>query len=241
MRWMLALQLVLACEAATRPDEFLASVLDWYQQWHDVSEASKHQTCTATRIKERILAVCSPAQIRIDIALDAEGRCNVTAFHRTARSLEEERAESMRLFGAGAEPATRNSNCLGLQNGSRQTFGVTLEERLVDPPLGIVVGEAALKWLEGSGWLTAPGNQSCRVYFPVAKVGDPMFHVYAQCHGQIEAIWEFQATASGVADFPHWTYSAGRGIPRGALERVKQRDLWTLVLSPVRTVKRKEK
>jgi hypothetical protein len=68
--------------------------------------------------------------------------------------------------------------------------------------------------------------------FPNAKTGDPFFHVYEECRGVLDDIWEFTIQDGHVADYAHWYYDRRRGYPTGVESRRKETDLWSGVSRP---------
>src|SRR5205085_11090237 len=77
------------------------------------------------------------------------------------------------------------------------------------------------------------GDRPCVLRFPIIKTGDPFFHVYQECQGALDSVWEFTIRSGQVADFPHWTYDRPhRNLPSGSTWRRRRKDLWLGVSRP---------
>lgn len=115
---------------------------------------------------------------------------------------------------------------LPLREGSFQLV-ITPRPRLVNSALTMAARGAALAYGKASS-----GSRPCLLRFPNVKTGDPFFHVYVDCHGVLDTIWEFTIQEGRVADSAHWYYSRKRGFPPGVEWRRDQPDLWFSVSRP---------
>lgn len=229
-------QISLLCHASTA-EEFLAHSLGWYSKWWNEAAERSVERCAGIRRGNRIVVLCNPLAVRIDIEIGRNGVCNISSFRETNESFDGIVQELVRSSpGAAADPGRRN--CLGLDSElSPKTFQVPEIERTTDDSLGALLRKQVMAWLSRSGWLTARYAQACSIYLPRVNTGDPLFHVYVMCKGQVSEVWEFAAgEETQIADFPHWTYTESRGLPVGASERILNPRLWSGILRPVRSI-----
>ena len=66
-------------------------------------------------------------------------------------------------------------------------------------------------------------------YFPLVRLGDPMFHVYFVKNGKVESVFEFTISEGKPSEGPHWDYSSSlkkRHLPQGSMSRISNKKLW---------------
>lgn len=203
----------------------VADALDWHSVWQrHRSHSPASQTCLGERRGSSYSFRCEPLSVAIAGSVDSRGKCLITSIRRS-----NDPEDGLRVppaghlvppgvpFRKGAEPV--DCGDLPLKEG-RLEFNVLRHERTVDRGLSAAARDSAVAYLsKGVG-------EGCMLRFPLVKSGDPFFHVYEECRGVLEVVWEFTIQSGVVAAFPHWEYFEKRGLPEGTEWRRKETKLW---------------
>lgn len=229
---LVLLAMLLSDDPRANPVEFLAATLDWYDDWLTAGPLAVAQSCSASRSGEYVTVLCVPSRVRIDLYVAANGHCQVTAMRRTENSFDQEVERLRERRRAVAESSPPTDRCLGLVSNSRpEVFKVRVHHRGEDRVLSGKIAELAVQYASRLD----PDRrtlQGCKLLTPVVRLGDPLFHVYVQCRGQISQVWEFPRTGgTNISETPHWFYEPGRGgLPLGAGSRSRRIGPWSTIV-----------
>jgi hypothetical protein len=218
-----------AAESGNRTSTPVADALDWYSVWWSLNpNTSGVQTCRGELRTNSYSFRCDPLSVVIGAVVRDSGHCSIT-FMRPSVSLDDGlRVQTLEHL---VPPRTRTPvpprDCgeLPTKEG-RFELTITPRSGRVNSALTSAARDAALAYNKRSGDLF------CLLRFPNVKTGDPFFHVYEECQGVLDGIWEFTIEDGEVADFAHWFYNRRRGFPNGTEWRRDQMDLWFGVSRP---------
>lgn len=217
------------CAAASVGEALIATSVDWYLVWLDKGEVNGAQTCTAARANLGWISVCLPSRLRVDLQPREDGSCGVSNFKSVAGSLADELENTQAFLPLARGAPISNAACETVFSSSpTRAFTVRPASRPADKLLTEMARQSALSWLEETSWFAHSEYRSCRIHFPIARVDDPMFHVYAACDGRVVRVWEFLTKKDHmISRVPQWTYTeVKKSIPHGVQERLRNRKLW---------------
>lgn len=243
MRKFGKIALTIATFASLRPQSMaaenrtlVANALDWYSIWQGDSHGEPMtQTCHGELRSGLFRFRCDPLSVVLDVSVDDRGRCLIT-FMRPAR----DPGDGLRVqtfvppipIGmrprSGGELPPRKDTCgeLPVQAGA---FEIEVKPlvRQIDRVLSAKARGAAFAYNKSGG------DSPCTLRLPKIRAGDPFFHVYEDCDGRIDNVWEFTIDDGEPSDFPHWSYSQEKhDLPAGSQRRSDDPDFWLEVSRP---------
>jgi hypothetical protein len=214
---------------ATTP---VAGALDWYSVWFGSSPDSTPgpQTCRGEFRGHYYSFRCDPLSVVLGAAANEEGRCSITFMRPSVGPEDGLRVQSLeRLVPPGIprrkRAAPQHCGELPLKAGSFEIV-VTPHPRPVSSVLTNAARDMALAYNKASS------DRPCLLRFPNVKAGDPFVHVYQECQGVLDVIWQFPISDGQVADSADFYYSPKRGLPPGVEWRRNRADLWFGVSRP---------
>jgi hypothetical protein len=230
--FVLALGSVAADDASNGTTTPVADALDWYSVWFgsNANTMSGTQTCRGELRGSSYSFRCDPLSMVIAAVVNEGGHCSITSMRPSASPDDGLRVQTLEDLVPPGVPRKKGGvpqDCgeLPVKEGGFQIV-VTRHSRPVNSSLTSAARDAALAYNKRSG------DQACLLRFPNVKTGDPFFHVYEECQGVLDDIWEFTIHDGHVADYAHWYYDRKRGYPPGVEWRRNQADLWFAVSRP---------
>jgi hypothetical protein len=232
-----------ADDAENRTTTPVADALDWYSLWQTNAAMPSVQTCRGEHRESQYSFRCDPLGVVVSVSVGDTGYCSIAGMRPSFGP-----SAGLRVLkgpfptprfpvstGVLAEPSgtgttkpadPRDCGELPLKEGTFE-IAVTVRSRQVNKVLSVSARDAALKYFQ------LADIPPCLLRFPNVKTGDPFFHVYEECQGVLEAVWEFTIEDGQVADFAQWTYTPKRtGLPAGAELRRNRPELWFGVSRP---------
>lgn len=202
----------------------IAGALDWYSVWWSSSPNTPGtQTCRGELRGNLYSFRCDPLAVVVAVVVDDSGHCSIVSMSPSISEEDGLRVQTLAHLvpPRNSKPAQpRDCGELPLKDGSFE-LAIPPRSRKVNNALTIDARNAALRYTKQGG------DDGCLLRFPDVKTGDPFFHVYEECQGALNAVWEFTIKNGKVSDFPHWSYTRRRGgFPAGAEWREGRMDLW---------------
>lgn len=221
-----------ADDVGNRTTTPVADALDWYSVWFGSNPGTTPvaQTCRGELRESSYSFRCDPLSVVVAVVVNAGGHCSITSMRPSGSPDDGLRVQTLEHLVPPGVPRKKGGvpqDCgeLPVRDGNFE-IAVTPHSRPVNSTLTSAARDAALAYNKRSG------DQSCLLRFPNAKTGDPFFHVYEECRGVLDDIWEFTIQDGHVADYAHWYYDRRRGYPTGVESRRKETDLWSGVSRP---------
>lgn len=195
----------------------VADALDWFAVWGAAKELrTVEQTCKGRFHGGQYEFLCIPMSVVISAGFDESRTCSISFMRITAYP-----GDGARRVGLGFQlPAGKSCGELPVNDG-RFAVRVSPRSRSFDAVLSRRARDVALEFSRA-----LPVN-SCVLYFPWVKKGDPFVHVYKECASKLSEIWEFVIREGEVQSAPHWIYIEKEDSPAtGAEWRLKRGELW---------------
>lgn len=212
----------------------IADALDWYSLWFGSGPGSPGspatQTCRGELRGSSYSFRCDPLSVVVAAVRNEAGHCSITSMRPSVGAEDGVRVQTLDHLVPPGVPRRKGAapeKCgeLPVKEG-RFDITVTPHPRPVNSTLTRAAREAAIAYSKKSG------DRGCLLRFPNVKTGDPFFHVYEECQGTLDQIWEFTIEDGRVADYAHWFYNRKRGFPKGVEWRRDRPDLWFEVSRP---------
>lgn len=217
---------------ASQTTTFVADALDWYSVWFGSSPAATPgaQTCRGELRGHSYSFRCDPLSGVVGVSGNEEGHCSITFMRPSIGPEDGLRVQTLEHLVPPGVPRRKGAapQYCGELPVKEGTFEIVVmpHPRPVNSALTNAARDAALAYNK------AAGDRPCLLRFPNVKTGDPFVHVYQECQGVLDVIWEFLVSDGQVADSAHFYYSPKRGIPLGVEWRRNQADLWFAVSRP---------
>lgn len=221
-------------QRTARQQVLIADALDWYSMWRSLSSrVLEIQTCRGELRTGLYRFRCDPLSVVVDVTTDKSGRCSI-AFMRPAVNSHDGLQVQKFAPPEGVKPQANDDDTapirdcgeLPIRDGMFE-IRITPRARPVDEVLTTQARDVALAYNERGG------DGGCVLKFPKVHLGDPFFHVYEECAGALEQVWEFAIRDGVVATSPQWLYSRERGYALADAEaRRNQPDLWFEISTP---------
>jgi hypothetical protein len=212
-------------DSASTTNTLIADALDWYSVWHGKRTTQAGvQKCRGELKGNMCRFRCDPLSVVADVDFDDSGSCIIGGMRPSMRHDFE--LHPQWLFSPPRHVRRQECGELPKKDGDFE-IAVNPHRRDIDQSLTARARDAALSYNQ------QVGDTGCVLHFPNVKAGDPFFHVYAECHGTLQRIYEFTIHHGQVADFPHWTYTSWKEDLLPWTEwRLNQRSLWFGVSRP---------
>ena len=211
--------IALNAQPETRQETFIGDALAWYSVWMtDEARPQEIQRCQGELRGNAYQIRCDSLAVVLSINSDRSGNCAITNMSHSLFPQDGLRVGV--LTGTSPTSPTRKPGCAELSRKEGAfNFQVNLHFGGVSTKLSTEARDAALAYFKTSG------GQQCLLRFPAVRTGDPFFHVYQECEGHLEVVWEFTISQGRAANFSHWQYTR-RNLPEGADKRRQQSELW---------------
>jgi hypothetical protein len=238
MRVLLATAILWLSFAPLRADDtnqtttLVADALDWYSVWFGSSPDGTPgaQTCRGELRGHSYSFRCDPLSVVVGVTANEEGRCSIMFMRPSVGpddGLHVQTLEHLVPPGIPRKKGATPQYCgeLPVKEGSFEIV-IMPRARPVNSALTNTARDVALAYNK------AAGDRPCLLRFPNVKNGDPFVHVYQECQGVLDVIWQFPISDGQVADSADFYYSPRRGLPPGVEWRRNQADLWFAVSRP---------
>lgn len=205
----------------------VADALDWYSVWFASAPPTQAtlQTCRGELRSNSYEFRCDPLSVVVDVITDPSGHCEITNMRPAISPDDGLRALTLEHLIPPGIPirkgaAPRDCGELPVTNGAFQ-LTVMPRARPVSGELSRNARSAALDYNARGG------DNRCLLHFPKVKMGDPFFHVYEECQGTLDTVWEFGIIRGQVQDYAAWYYTLRkRDLPPGIKWRRNTSELW---------------
>ena len=193
-----------------------SGALSWYLSWNTKSPVGPDQTCSGRILGSSIVEFnCQGELIIIEVVPAEDRRCSVLFIRGSYR-------DEVYKSGTRVQTSPLELRCGGPEvpiqlsaiQVTKSTDGWSRQ-----------LSEAAMQSAEA--YFNRMSTNGCTLHFPKVNPDDPFAHVYRECQGKVDSIWEFPIKAGRVATYSHWTYTAARGnLPAFSEERLRDRSYW---------------
>lgn len=233
--FVLALSLAFPVNAQnTYNRSLVADALDWYATWMGAEPpaGAAVQTCRGELKGTSYQFRCEPLFVAVGAITDSAGYCSIVSMMAATGEDHEvrvPRADHLIPPGVPIRKGVAPRDCgeLPISDGAFEFKVMPNGLRPVSDELSDRARRAAL------AYYARRGNDLCLLRFPKVKPGDPFVHVYVECNGALNVVWEFTVERGQVADFAHWSFTRRRGgLPPGFEWRWKSNELWFATSSP---------
>jgi hypothetical protein len=220
--WLLV---ALACTAdlVAREKTIVADAIEWYSiWWMSETRGPAMQTCRGEHRGNVYSLRCDPIGLVMNMEEDREGRCRAQFVGPSTSPSDGLRVISPASQKDGDDRIALSRGCgeIPSTEGAFE-FSLRPSARTPDRQLSLSVQRAAIRYFRESY------AAKCLVRYPKVRSGDPFAHVYLECDGTLDSVWEFAIFGGKVSEFAHWTYTMRKGgFPAGAESRVRRPELW---------------
>jgi hypothetical protein len=200
----------------------VADALSWYSMWMTGEwNIEKIQICRGELRDSSYQFRCDPLKVVVSVRLEDSGACVITNMRHAL--FPQDGIKMARLPELTGRRLSKNVQCGELPT-EEGMFEITIKPRMreVSQRLTAEAHDA------GSEYMRRGGQKHCILRFPNVREGDPFFHLYEECAGSLQTVWEFTVRQDMVAASPHWFYTQKR-LPEGADERRKRTALWSVL------------